>query len=514
MYRPYFGLNQLPFKTTPELTMFYREGSREEILQALEYTVVRGDGILKVVGEVGCGKTMTLRLLANELDSSFKLIYVNSPNLSAKDMLLFICTELGIDIADNQQKFSLINLLQKHLLELHSMGNKVVMLIDEAQAMTLDGLEEIRLLTNLETDSDKLLQIVLFGQPELDRALEHPNIRQLKSRITYSIYIPPFSVQDVLSYLNFRMRKSGYSGIDVFNLAAAKRIHKLSRGYPREINVIADKLLMSVFSYQDKIVKAKHFASIESQGNTHKITKIVASIIVVAFVAGGYWVYSASKLESKGLAFLDERLQIGSNPEKNDLNKDPVSLKTYTDQEIVTNPSVNKATVKQDESIKSVDKTVLDMARASEDAEVTSIDKKVSSHLGSVLAPFYQDSVKIVESLDSLGYSVQLATIPVDRLPALQKEFEKMGIDADKVFYILHFIEAEQNENSGFIRLKVFFDKVSDYTSAKQVLQNLPQRLKRSRPFIVSFDSIKKEFSQAIQFVNSVNGGSYVSDSE
>lgn len=510
MYRPYFGLNQLPFKTTPELDMFYREGSREEILQALEYTVVRGDGILKVVGEVGCGKTMILRLLANELDDSFKLIYVNSPNLTAKDMLLFICTELGVNVLDSQQKFTLIHLLQNRLLELHSQGKKVVMLIDEAQAMTMDGLEEIRLLSNLETDSDKLLQVVLFGQPELDRALEHPNIRQLKSRITYNIYIPPLSVADVLSYLNFRMRKSGYSGIDVFTLSAAKKIHKLTGGYPRDINVIADKLLMSVFSYQDKFVKSKHFNAIEQGSNSYSWFKVASLIGLVSTLLVLYWFYS--DLQMKNLPSLSgsTSFSVEASVAKDDISEDTSLVTTYTNKqsrEQFATPSESGAVVRPEKAVENLNKLEFE-----NNGVVVSQPAQKKDLLGSIVEPFFDESREVVQALSKDGYSIQLATITMESYPKMQQEFENIGVNIDDVFYVVDLKGNVENGDGGFLRLKVYFGKEKSYSLAKQALQNLPEKMQRSKPFIVSFYTIKKQFNQALQFVNNTSGGSYVSE--
>ncbi|WP_127471177.1 ExeA family protein [Thiomicrorhabdus aquaedulcis] len=265
MYRNYFGLSSLPFKTTPDPEFFYQKGSRQDTLNALYYAIGRGDAILKVVGEVGCGKTMLLRLLASKLsveNTCYTLIYINSPNLSSKDILLYIASELGLLVADSAQKFVILNLIKMHILSIYAAGGRVVMLVDEAQTMTLDGLEEIRLLSNFETDEDKLLQIVLFGQPELDVALENAHIRQLKSRISYSLYIPAFTVAEVQAYLNFRLRKAHYAGLDLFNLSVSRRIFKLTHGLPRDINILADKLLMAAYGANDTVVKHSHFKSV------------------------------------------------------------------------------------------------------------------------------------------------------------------------------------------------------------------------------------------------------------
>lgn len=285
MYLKYFGLTTFPFKTTPDLDMFYKMGTRAEILHALTFTLERGDAFVKVTGEVGSGKTMILRLLATNLVKHNQLIYINSPNLSAKDILLNICSDLNIETAGVLQKFDLINLIKTKLLNIHSHGKRVIMLIDEAQAMTLDALEEVRLLSNLETDQDKLIQIAFFGQPELDDALEHKKIRQLKSRISYSIYVPPLSSKDVQAYLNYRMRKAGYTGLDVFDYKVSKKITAYTGGLPRNINIIADKVLMYMYGAGAKKAKKKYLEELSDiQKKTSFLDFFIRSITVAAVV--------------------------------------------------------------------------------------------------------------------------------------------------------------------------------------------------------------------------------------
>lgn len=262
MYRSFFGLKELPFKISPDLSYFYKQASREEITDALLYSILRGDGIVKVVGEVGIGKTMILRMVAEKLPKNYQKIYISSPNLSPVDFLKFICSELQIPYANADTKHDLVKRLQTHLIEVYAKGQRVVMLVDEAQSMTLDALEEVRLLGNLETETDKLLQIVLFGQPELDVTLADARIKPLRDRIASELSLPPLNQEEVLLYLNYRMRVAGRLDQDVFNAATAKRIWKITGGFPRAINLLADKLLMAAFSQGDQKIKKKHFKAV------------------------------------------------------------------------------------------------------------------------------------------------------------------------------------------------------------------------------------------------------------
>lgn len=276
MYLDFFGLKELPFKITPDLEFFYRQSSRDMGLQSLKYAIDQGEGIIKVVGEVGAGKTTLLRLLAASLPKKFVIVYVPSPTLSPKEMLMFICAELGLELGDNMQKFQIIQLLQKRLIELYQQGRKVIMLIDEAQSCSVDTLEEIRLLSNLETEKSKLIQIVIFGQTELDITLNSLEAKPLKARISSSIFLSEFNPKEVQQYLNYRMRVAGYSGEDVFSDKVATKIALLTKGLPRSINIVADKLLLVAYSKGVYVVDLKMFNLVE--GGASKRTSGVGLI--------------------------------------------------------------------------------------------------------------------------------------------------------------------------------------------------------------------------------------------
>ena len=228
MYRQHFRLTQAPFSITPNPDFFYAGSQRGAILDALIYAVLHGDGIIKVTGQVGSGKTMLCRMLANALPPHIALIYLVNPSLNREEAIYAIAGELDINI-EGKRIDEIMRLLQDELIKQHVAGKQVVLLLEEAQAMPLDTLEEIRLFSNLETAHHKLLQIVLFGQPELDESLSLPRMRPLKERITHSFSVPPLQLDEIPQYLNFRMRAAGYVGPDVFSRLAVKRIAAVSR---------------------------------------------------------------------------------------------------------------------------------------------------------------------------------------------------------------------------------------------------------------------------------------------
>ena len=257
MYLDHFGLSQPPFKITPNTKFFFIGGNRGAILEALCYAIIHGEGIVKVTGEIGSGKTMLCRMLANHLPENVEAIYIINPSLNRDDVFYVIANELRL-ATQGKRAHETLHLIQNYLIERHAAGKQVVLLIEEAQAMPLDTLEEIRLLSNLETEQHKLLQIVLFGQLNLDDNLALPRMRQLKERITHSFTVPPLTRVEIPKYLMFRMRAAGYHGPDIFSKEALKLIAATSQGIIRRINVLADKALLSAFSENTHNILPRH----------------------------------------------------------------------------------------------------------------------------------------------------------------------------------------------------------------------------------------------------------------
>ena len=248
MYLEHFGLSRQPFKITPDTTLFYSGSKRGAALGAVKYAIMSGEGIIKVVGEVGSGKTMLCRMLEQVLPEPVEVVYIANPSLAPENILHVVAFELKLPISSDTNRLTVMQLLQQYLLQKHAANRQVVVFVEEAQSMPIETLEEIRLLSNLETNDHKLLQMVLFGQPELDDKLRNPAIRQLKERITHSFYLDPFPRSDIFEYLNFRMRAVGYRGPDIFSQKAANDIEKKSQGLTRRINILADKALLAAYA--------------------------------------------------------------------------------------------------------------------------------------------------------------------------------------------------------------------------------------------------------------------------
>lgn len=304
MYYEHFGLDQAPFKITPNTDFFFSGGNRGPILEALIYAVTHGEGIIKVSGEVGSGKTMLCNMLMQRLPQNVETVYLANPSVSPEEILHAIAFELHLTIDSKASRLEVMQALQAYLLKRHADGKRVVIFVEESQGMPLATLEEIRLLSNLETKNDKLLQIVMFGQPELDDHLRQPHIRQLRERITHSFRLAPLTHEEVREYLMFRLRAAGYHGPDLFADNIVKRITRASSGLTRRVNLIADKALLAAFSENTHTIKARHvkaalkdseFNQAAPHGKTgwRGVWMAVAPIAGVTLGAAGYgWLSS------------------------------------------------------------------------------------------------------------------------------------------------------------------------------------------------------------------------------
>lgn len=293
MYYEYFGLSQPPFRITPDTSLFYPGGNRGAILEALIYAIINGEGIVKVVGEVGSGKTMLCRMLEKELPESVEVVYLANPSLSPTQIPFAIALELKLPVQSNSSRLYVMSKLQEYLMREHARNRQVVVFVEEAQAMPLETLEEIRLLSNLETQQHKLLQIALFGQPELDEQLVHREIRQLKERITYSFHLDPFATDDIREYLNTRLRSCGFRAGEIFDRGAIRRIGAKSRGLVRRINILADKSLLAAYADGSRKVTSQHVrkAARDSEFGAMGRTfwqPLLLGVLVLAMCTAGY----------------------------------------------------------------------------------------------------------------------------------------------------------------------------------------------------------------------------------
>jgi MSHA biogenesis protein MshM len=257
-YVSYLGLREPPFGITPDTSFFYACRGTQQGLNTLLVALANGEGFIKITGEVGTGKTLLCRKFLATLDAGWVSAYVPNPTLDPRGLLLAIAEELGIavDVAADQHR--LLKSITKCLLDLARLRKRVVLCMDECQAMPLETLEAVRLLTNLETEKRKLLHVVLFGQPELDRRLAEPSIRQLLQRITFQYSLGGLGRDEVGAYLAHRLAVAGYSRETLFGARAVTALHRGSRGVPRLVNILAHKSLLLLFGEGARQVERRH----------------------------------------------------------------------------------------------------------------------------------------------------------------------------------------------------------------------------------------------------------------
>ncbi|MBU3005070.1 ExeA family protein [Paraglaciecola arctica] len=247
MYLYHFGIKELPFTLTPNTSYFFGLPSHKEAIQVLLTALRTGEGFIKVTGEVGTGKTLICRKLLNELPQHFVAAYIPNPYLTPSELRRAVASELNVVLTDHADQQEFTQRIQQRLIQIHQENKGVVLIIDEAQALPVESIEALRLITNLETESRKLLQVVLFGQPELNDKLALPELRQLKQRVTFSYSLQIMDADQVYQYVKHRMNVAGYRGGDLFDRKCCSLLYKASKGTPRIVNVLCHKALMLAF---------------------------------------------------------------------------------------------------------------------------------------------------------------------------------------------------------------------------------------------------------------------------
>ena len=257
MYASFFGLNEKPFSITPDPRYLFLSERHAEALAHLVYGVNEAGGFIQLTGEVGTGKTTVVRSLLAQAPKHAEIALILNPRMTPAEFLLAICEELGIGVADGSENSlkDLVDLLSLHLLNSHADGRRIVLVVDEAQNLAPEVLEQVRLLTNLETETQKLLQIILIGQPELRELLGRVELRQLAQRITGRYHLDPLSGDEAASYVRHRLRVAGATR-EVFSAGALSEVQRLSGGVPRLINIICDRALLGAFTEDRHLVSA------------------------------------------------------------------------------------------------------------------------------------------------------------------------------------------------------------------------------------------------------------------
>jgi MSHA biogenesis protein MshM len=258
MYLRYFNLTELPFSITPDTSFFMNRAGYQDALNVLTIALRSGEGFVKVTGEVGVGKTILCRKLMKCVSREFVTAYIHNPYIKSDSLLFAIADALSVKYSESISQHVLMKLITRALLDTHRNGKKVVVCLDEVQAMPVQTLESLRLLTNLETEKRKLLQVVLFGQPELDMLLNQPSVRQLKQRITFSYRLLPLNKVAMYAYIRYRLQVAGCNDNTLFTRRACEALYRHSNGIPRLINILCHKALICAYGEGKKKVTHKH----------------------------------------------------------------------------------------------------------------------------------------------------------------------------------------------------------------------------------------------------------------
>lgn len=302
MYKSFFGLKELPFSLTPNTDFYYGLPPHQEALSVLQVALDSGEGFIKVTGEVGTGKTLVLRKIMNsDWAEKFVIAYLPNPYLTATEMRVALAKELNIDVQGSTE-LSITDQINHRLIEINKQEKKVVVLIDEAQDLPDETLEAIRLFGNLETEHDKLVQIVLFGQPELDHRLSTDKFRQLRQRIAFSYKLRPLTKEETKAYINYRLKIAGYEGSNIFTNKSISVLWLHSRGIPRLMNILAHKSLMLAYGRGLSIIKPKYVKMAAMDTEDAEIIEnqlpiwFFICLLIVLFVVISLYVYKSNML--------------------------------------------------------------------------------------------------------------------------------------------------------------------------------------------------------------------------
>ncbi len=248
MYEKFYGFRERPFEITPNPKFVYLSEVHQEALAYLQYAVREGKGFSVITGEAGTGKTTLVHMLLSRLDGSVRTCYIFNPILDRADFLNYVCDDLGIESDGMKSRGQSLTALHNFLLDCFAKNEKVFLIIDEAQSMERGLLQEVRLLTNLETSKNKLLHVILLGQPELNDTLEEPHFRPLKQRIAVRYHLRHLNLKETREYILYRLKRAGTRDIATFDSGAIQEVYRYSKGIPRLINIVCDNALLTGFA--------------------------------------------------------------------------------------------------------------------------------------------------------------------------------------------------------------------------------------------------------------------------
>ncbi len=501
MYYSHFGLKEPPFKITPNTEVFYTGGNRGAVLDALIYAINTGEGIVKVVGEVGSGKTMLCRMLQTMLPEKVESIYLANPSVAPEDVLHAIAFELQLKLPKNADRLKVMQVLQTHLLARHAAGKQVVIFVEEAQGMPLATLEEIRLLSNLETKHDKLLQIVLFGQPELDENLNQTNIRQLRERITHSFNLMPLQTKEIGEYLIFRLRAAGYFGPPLFTNQAIAKVAASAQGLVRRVNILADKALLAAFAENVYQVTPKHVQAAigDSEFGAEKLKQAAkqsqwlmwASLLALGLALGyavSMWVQKQAASQVKPVVTIKQQaIQQKAAPVNPIVNKADVEKKALATPSLAIAPSTTPpVSVAATPSSANSSAAVMATAAPVTIAAATATNSTAAIVQEDTLTRRLGVTTAWLTTQPSTTVSIQLLGAASDAQVKTDIERLSQQVELDNIY-----VYRTKVNNLPF--LTVLYGSFANRFEATQALQKLPAEIQKNHPQLRTIAGVLQE---------------------
>lgn len=467
LYLDHFGLSKPPFQITPDLDFFFSGGRRGDILSALLHVAAHDEGIITLVAEVGSGKTLLARLMISRLDPEICAVYLANPCFSRDEIIAAIARDLGLTELSESIEGKLAA-LQTELLRRHAAGQRVLLVVDEAHAMPAESLEEVRLLSNLETGQHKLINIMLFGQPELDTLLADTRLRQVRDRVIHRFELAPLQSSEASAYIDHRLRAAGWQGADLFSTAAMTRLIKASDGRARRINLLADKALLAAYAQGERSVEPRHVDNAVQELPIDRfsiaapptsrwrvaVTSLALAVVMTAGAVAALGWYRSSPAEAVAAT----------------IPKPPAAVTT----------TVNPSPIPR---IAVAANSVSPIAQATNIApSVPQPTEIASTRFDAVLAR----TQSLLKKQDLDGYTIQLAALPSNTSPDRYLEQIATQLDMSDVY-------ARYSVYKGMSYMSVYFGEFDSYGAAASAVKGLPTALKNNRPLVRTWIKIKED---------------------
>ncbi len=490
LYLDHFGLTKPPFQITPDLDFFFSGGRRGDILTGLLHVAAHDEGIITLVAEVGSGKTLLARLMISRLAPDVCVAYLANPCFSRDEIIVAIARDLGLASLQGSIEAKLAA-LQQELLRRHASGQRVLLVIDEAHAMPAESLEEVRLLSNLETGQHKLVNIMLFGQPELDTLLAEARLRQVRDRVIHRFKLAPLQTGEISAYIDHRLRAAGWQGAGLFTPAALGRLVKSSGGRARRINLLADKALLAAYAQNAGQVDVRH---VDDAMHELPLDQFPVARKPSAFWPVAGWsvalaaLMSAAIVGALGWYRSSENAVAAHAAQPRSSPSPPETAGTASSQAtaipLATAATSNAVSEVQDATARK------QLAPLSQSAPpvATAVAPLVpaSIHADARVAAILARTEKRLQTPKLDGYTIQLAALPSSSIPDQYLSQVVAELDESKVF-------AKYSVYRDFAYMAVFYGHFDSVQAATSSLNHLPAAMMANRPLVRSWAKIKED---------------------